>query len=283
MALIPKVKLGKKVVQTITDTTTLDLSHQDGSIYCNNGSAKTITIPPNADVAFPIGTQVLIHTETAYPITIAPGAGVTINSAPYGNSNAVLAEIRATVILEKSAINTWLITGELAKPVEVFIPIDWAEDGAAPPEAAAVISSGTGSIRGRNFASDSSEGVIINWRVPNNIYEAGLIKYKVHLAVTNATGPSGEGIVFSLSGFSLGSNDGLNGTYGTEVLSSSTSLTASQYDVVDTDQSADVTITDLLRNEVTMLLLYRDHDHASDDYAQDVAVTGITLYYYERY
>jgi len=283
MGLEPKVKLGQKVTQTITDTTTLDLSHQDGSILCNNSSAKTITIPPNADVPFPVGTQVLVHTETAYPITIAAGAGVTINSAAYGNSSAVMAEIRATVVLEKTAVNTWLISGEMAKPVEVFIPIDWAEDGASPPEEAEVIASGTGSIRGRNFESDSSEGVIINWRVPNNIYEAGLIKYKVHLAVTNETGPSGEGIVFSLSGFSLGSNDGLNGTYGSEVVSSATSLTASQYDVVETDTSADVTITDLMRDEVTMMLLYRDHDHASDDYAQDVAVTGITLYYYTRY
>lgn len=284
MADIPKITLGLKKVVTITDNTELTLDHADARIYCNNsGGAKTITIPADATVDLPIGTEILVYMGTSNPITITAANDVTINSAQYGNSDAVLAEIRAVARLTKIAADEWAIDGQLGRQVEVFIPIDWAEDGAAPPEAAAAVASGTGAIRGRNFASDSSEDVIINWRVPSLIYEASGITYKVHTVVTNATGPSSEGVVFSLSGFSLGSNDGIDGTYGSEVTSSFSSNTASQYDVLDTDESAAVTVTDLMRDEVAMLKLYRDHDAAGDDYAQDIAVTGITIKYYVRY
>lgn len=284
MADIPKITLGLKKVVTITDNTELTLDHADARIHCNNsGGAKTITIPADATVDLPIGTEILVYMGTSNPITITAANDVTINSAQYGNSDAVLAEIRAVARLTKIAANEWAIDGQLGRQVEVFIPIDWAEDGAAPPEAAAAVASGTGSIRARAFDAAADEDVIISWRVPNNIYEAGLVKYKVHTVVTSATGPSSEGYSFQLSGFSLGTNDGLNGTYGTEVTSEIGSLTASQYDVVDTDQSADVTITGLLRDEIAILNLHRDTDDATDDYAQDVGVTGITIYYYERY
>jgi len=170
------------------------------------------------------------------------------------------------------------ITG-LKETVPVFIPIEWGIDGSTPPAEAETISSGVGKLRVRLFSGTASQDLVVPWEVPADIYAADGIKFKVHGVITESTPPSGEGMSFSLSGFSLGNDDPLGGTFGTEVIVSLTGISYAQYDRFATALSGKVTVTDLAAGETAILKFYRDHDHASDTYAQAVGITGITIEY----
>lgn len=50
------------------------------TVTLNNAAAITATVPPNSVVAFPIGTQIDVVQLGAGKVTLAQGAGVTINS-----------------------------------------------------------------------------------------------------------------------------------------------------------------------------------------------------------
>ena len=72
----------KFVINLQTGTTyTLVLSDAAKLIRCNNAAAITLTIPPNSSVAFDVGTIITVEQQGAGVITVAPGSGVTINSA----------------------------------------------------------------------------------------------------------------------------------------------------------------------------------------------------------
>ena len=159
-----------------------------------------------------------------------------------------------------------------------FIPIEWAEDGTSAPDAAVLITDTNGKVRVRQFAGDSSQDVRIPWRVPNDLVVADGIKFIVHGVITSATGPSSEEIEFKVSGYCSGDNDTLTGTFGDEVASNKTSLSAAEDDVINTPESTKVTITDLAQGDLAMLYFYRDHD-GNDDYVQKIGVSGITIKY----
>ena len=60
-------------------TYTLALTDVAKVVSLTNGSAITLTIPTNATVAFPTGTQILLYQGGAGQVTVG-GAGVTIRS-----------------------------------------------------------------------------------------------------------------------------------------------------------------------------------------------------------
>jgi hypothetical protein len=95
--------------QTGTTYTTV-LSDDGKLITCNNGSAITLTIPPNGTVAYGIGTQINIMQLGAGQVTIAPGAGVTIRSA--GSKLKTTAQY-AVATCVKIASDTWVAVGNL--------------------------------------------------------------------------------------------------------------------------------------------------------------------------
>ena len=165
------------------------------------------------------------------------------------------------------------------KEESVFIPIEWAEDGAVAPASTVLISNGNGEIRVRKFASDQTEDVTFPWKVPDDIVAADGITFEVPWVVTEATGPSAEGVSFKAAGYSAGSGDGIGGTFGTEVESNNTALTEIQYDYIKSTKSTKVTITNLKEGELVMINLNRDHDDADDTYGQDVGVAGIIIHY----
>ena len=76
-------------------------------VRMTNASANTLTIPPNADVAFPVGTKVFITQGGAGSTTIAAGAGVTIN-AP-STVTLAIGEQHESRVCQKTATDTWLI------------------------------------------------------------------------------------------------------------------------------------------------------------------------------
>jgi hypothetical protein len=73
-----------------------------------NASPNTVTIPPNADVAFPVGsTKILIIQGGAGSTTIAAGAGVTLSSP--ASVTAAIGEINGSRVIQKVGVNEWLL------------------------------------------------------------------------------------------------------------------------------------------------------------------------------
>ncbi len=91
-------------------TYTLVFADAYRTVEMNNASANTLTVPPNSSVAFPIGTTIDVVQTGAGKTTIAPGSGVTINSA--GGLLSVGAQW-SRVTLRKRATDTWVATGSL--------------------------------------------------------------------------------------------------------------------------------------------------------------------------
>lgn len=93
-------------------TYTLVLSDASKCVTLTNGTACTVTVPANASVAFPSGTQILVRAGTgAGTITIAAAAGVTVTN-PY--ASLVLAGPAAQAVLLKIGTNAWSLNGEVA-------------------------------------------------------------------------------------------------------------------------------------------------------------------------
>lgn len=78
-----------------------------------NVGAVTVTVPPNAAVPIPIGTQLAARQGSATgQITVVPGAAVTLQSK-YGRLKSENAQFSEIFFL-KIATNTWQITGDLS-------------------------------------------------------------------------------------------------------------------------------------------------------------------------
>ena len=91
-------------------TDTLVLDDTNGTVRCTNAAAVTVTVPPNADVAFPIGSFVEIIQDGTGVVTVSPGSGVTIDSR---GSLTGSAGQYAVLGIRKVATNRWILTGDL--------------------------------------------------------------------------------------------------------------------------------------------------------------------------
>ena len=116
---------------TITDTLTvsgglvapLAINAQTGTTYTfvladagklvtsSNGSAQTITVPPNSGVAFAIGTQIIVQNIGSANATLATAGTPTLNSK---DSNLEIDGQFAAATLIKTATDAWSIIGALA-------------------------------------------------------------------------------------------------------------------------------------------------------------------------
>lgn len=98
---------------TINDQTgtayTLVLSDAGALVTMNNASANTLTVPPDSDVAFPVGTRVDLGQDGAGQTTVAAGSGVTIRTP----ETLVLRKQWAKATLIKRAADTWDLEGNL--------------------------------------------------------------------------------------------------------------------------------------------------------------------------
>jgi hypothetical protein len=92
-------------------TYTLVLADSGKFVTQSNASAITTTIPPNTDVAFPIGTQVNLLQLGAGQVTVAAGSGVTIRSE---GSKLKLKGQYATATCVKIATDDWVFLGNTA-------------------------------------------------------------------------------------------------------------------------------------------------------------------------
>ena len=88
---------------------TLALTDVAKVVTLSNAAAITLTVPTNATVAFPIGTQILLYQGGAGNVTIS-GAGVTLRS---DGSKLKLNAQYAVAGLLKLATDEWVAFGNL--------------------------------------------------------------------------------------------------------------------------------------------------------------------------
>jgi len=91
-------------------TYTLVLTDSSKLITLTNDAAITLTIPTNATVAFPIGTQIDLVQNGDGAVTFVGDTGVTINSK---GGNKTIADKFVGVSLIKTDTDTWLLVGDL--------------------------------------------------------------------------------------------------------------------------------------------------------------------------
>lgn len=96
-------------INTYTDDHTLTLSDASSYIRMNKGTSVTLTVPTNASVAFPVGTNLTVRQVGAGQVTVAEASGVTINTPETLLMNGQY----QTVSLVKVAADEWDIAGGL--------------------------------------------------------------------------------------------------------------------------------------------------------------------------
>lgn len=81
-------------------------------VSMNNASANTLTVPTNASVAFPVGTQILVYQKGAGQTTISPVSG-TVNIRSQGSKLKVTGQYGLAGIV-KIATDEWIAFGNLS-------------------------------------------------------------------------------------------------------------------------------------------------------------------------
>jgi hypothetical protein len=97
------------ISQKTASYTLSSLTERDDLIEMGSASALTLTIPPASAVDYPIGTSIDILQTGAGQVTIAAGAGVTVNATP----GLKLRTTWSSCTLFKRAQNTWVVYGDL--------------------------------------------------------------------------------------------------------------------------------------------------------------------------
>lgn len=100
---------GPVSLSTKTASYTLAAADAGTVVEMNVASANNLTVPPNATVAFPVGTIIEVCQIGAGATTIVAGAGVTVRTA----SSLVLRAQWSSAALRKRATNEWVLTGDL--------------------------------------------------------------------------------------------------------------------------------------------------------------------------
>lgn len=90
---------------------TLVLGDAGKCIDLTAATGKTVTVPANASVAFPVGTVVEVAQLGAGQVTIAAAGGVTVSEP---DSKLKTAKQYAVVALRKTATNVWVLSGYTA-------------------------------------------------------------------------------------------------------------------------------------------------------------------------
>lgn len=98
-------------IVTVTANRTLVLTDAGRFIRVNSANEVTITIPTNASVAFPTGTEMEFCRWGDGDVKFSAASGVTINSQ---DDMKNISSKFATCGLKKIDTNTWLLSGSLA-------------------------------------------------------------------------------------------------------------------------------------------------------------------------
>lgn len=97
--------------QTGTSYTSV-LGDANLTVTMSNAASNTATVPPNASVAYPLGTLLTFEQIGAGITTVGPGSGVTFTSPDFGSSTSItyaLGGAYGFVQLLQTATNTWQV------------------------------------------------------------------------------------------------------------------------------------------------------------------------------
>lgn len=98
-----------RVTPIRTITTSESLAAGDVYVRVNSASAVNVTVPANADVDFPIGTQITVVAVGAGAVTIALGSGVTVLTS----ETRVLRKQGSAATLTKVGTDAWELAGDV--------------------------------------------------------------------------------------------------------------------------------------------------------------------------
>lgn len=107
-AVTPAKISGAVNAQTGT-TYTLVIGDAFKTVTMSNGSANTLTIPPNSSVAFAVGDRIDVVMLGSGTTSVTGGSGVTLNGVSTG-TGAIAAQYASASCL-KIATDTWLLIG----------------------------------------------------------------------------------------------------------------------------------------------------------------------------
>lgn len=100
-------RLTGRPINAQTGTTyTLVLTDAGKLVTLSNASAIAVTVPTNASVAFPVGSEVELQQIGAGDVTVAGDTGVTVSAA----EGLVFSDQYQRALLTKIATNTWLFS-----------------------------------------------------------------------------------------------------------------------------------------------------------------------------
>lgn len=103
---VPASQLTKQVLKpSLAATYTLALSDAGAILYCSNSSAGTIFIPSNADVAFPVGAEIVVYQGEVGAVTFAAATDVSLR-APDGATPAIQKRYSSAKLV-KTFTNAW--------------------------------------------------------------------------------------------------------------------------------------------------------------------------------
>jgi hypothetical protein len=105
------VAAGNDNDQTGTTYILVLTDQENTTVWMNNASANTLTIPTNASVAFAVGTKINVSMEGAGVTTISGDTGVTVNGTSGGS--VVINNQYQGATLTKRASDTWIIQGDI--------------------------------------------------------------------------------------------------------------------------------------------------------------------------
>jgi len=108
---LPGITSDLLVATTQANDYTLALADASTAVEMTKATATTLTVPPNADVAFPVGTVIEVFQAGAGQVTIAAGAGVTLRAA---GAKLKLTGQYSGASLRKRATNEWVVAGDLS-------------------------------------------------------------------------------------------------------------------------------------------------------------------------
>ena len=89
---------------------TLVLADKGKVLRINSATNRTVTIPLNSSVAFPIDTEIAILRYGTGTVSISPTSGVTLNSV---SSNRKVKDRYGSVALKKIGTDEWVLVGSL--------------------------------------------------------------------------------------------------------------------------------------------------------------------------
>jgi len=148
-------------------------------------------------------------------------------------------------------------------------------DGAAPPTVVTTFATGNAKVQIRKFSSASPTNVLVPWEVPEDLDASARVRFRF-MGLLSDAGMSGQGVVFGLKGYSIGDNDPVSLSWGSEVTVSA-SGSGSIGTRITSAFSNLVTIDNLAPGEMAMLNFERKAGHIGDTYGNDFAITGFKL------